>query len=143
MKNKKQIQKQLEQQYKHRILLRYERKLKHCCKNCKKSHVDYFDLGQFGKHEKYTCSLHDGKINCQFECKYTEQDIEREMLNDISNPSICGAKQPKIAALLWVLHDDQQNTNENNWNEIQDSNSQLKEVQKKSGFFSRMWRLFQ
>ena len=108
MKSKAQIQKELEQLYRHRFLLRYARKTKPCCKNCKKSHVDYFDLGEFGKHEKYTCSLHDGNINCQFECKWTEKDIEKEMLNDICNPSVCGAKEPKIAALLWVLHDDKE-----------------------------------
>lgn len=28
------------------------------------------------------------------------------MLDDIRDPAVCGAKEPKIAALLWVLHED-------------------------------------
>jgi hypothetical protein len=32
------------------------------------------------------------------------QEIEDEMFTDISDPAICGAKEPKIAMLLWVLH---------------------------------------
>lgn len=130
MKSKEQIQKELEQLYKRRFLLRYARKTKKCCKNCKKSHAEYFDLGEFGKHEKYTCSRHDAGINCQFECKWTEEDIEKEMLNDISNPSICGAKEPKIAALLWVLHDGQE--------KIEPQTGE----QSKPGFFARLRGLF-
>ena len=26
-------------------------------------------------------------------------------MNDLKDPAICGAKEPKIASLLWVLHD--------------------------------------
>jgi hypothetical protein len=29
------------------------------------------------------------------------------MINDISNPATCGAKEPKIAMLMWVLHDNE------------------------------------
>jgi len=32
------------------------------------------------------------------------QEIEDEMFSDISDPAICGAKEPKIAMLLWMLH---------------------------------------
>jgi hypothetical protein len=31
------------------------------------------------------------------------------MLNDISDPAICGAKEPKIAMLMWVLHNSSAN----------------------------------
>lgn len=49
----------------------------------------------------------DQEASCdRYECANTRESIEREMLNDIRDPAVCGAKEPKIAALLWVLHED-------------------------------------
>lgn len=101
MKTEQEIKKQLEEIYNHRLSLRIERKLKPTCKNCKHGCKKMIDLGSFGLSEYWDCT----KDNCDFECKYTQDFIEQEMINDISDPSICGAKEPKIAALLWVLHD--------------------------------------
>ncbi|MBR4316789.1 MAG: hypothetical protein IKP65_07515 [Alphaproteobacteria bacterium] len=37
------------------------------------------------------------------------------MIRDISDPAICGAKEPKIAVLLWLLHNpDKKNENKEN-----------------------------
>jgi hypothetical protein len=62
-------------------------------------------LGDFGTMNRWECK--DGKdcFNCaNFICINTQEEIEKEMLEDISDPAICGAKEPKIAMLLWVLH---------------------------------------
>ena len=42
------------------------------------------------------------------------QEIEDEMFADISDPAICGAKEPKIAMLLWVLHNSRKNESTGN-----------------------------
>lgn len=106
MKSEEEIRKQLEQVYQHRLLLRIQRKMKKTCRNCKFGINKEFDLGDFGTMNRWQCK--DGK-NCyscsDFVCINTQQEIQKEMLKDISDPSICGAKQPKIAMLLWVLHE--------------------------------------
>ena len=104
MKTENEIKRQLEEIYNYRLSLRIDRKTKKMCKNCKYGKRQEINLGQFGMEEMWQCSSLDKK--CCFDCKYTEKGIEEEMLKDISDPSICGAKEPKIAALLWVLHDD-------------------------------------
>lgn len=106
MKTEEEIRKQLEEVYQHRFLLRCERKLKKCCKNCKFSVETTIDLGEFGKQSKYVCK-HEG--DCDFKPKFTSKEIEKEMIEDIANPSVCGAKEPKLAALLWVLHENRGN----------------------------------
>lgn len=108
MKNMETIKKELKKQYLHRLQLRVERKLKNCCRNCKHGTEQEFNLGEFGIHTKFICR--ESMENCfpcaNFEPLHTQISIEEELLSDIRNPSICGAKEPKIAALLWVLHDD-------------------------------------
>lgn len=106
MKSEEEIRKQLEQVYQHRLFLRIQRKMKKTCRNCKFGINKEFDLGDFGTMNRWQCK--DGK-NCyscsDFVCINTQQEIQKDMLKDISDPSICGAKQPKIAMLLWVLHE--------------------------------------
>lgn len=124
MKTKNEIKKQLEEVYEHRLRLRVERKTKKTCRNCKNSYSKDFDLGDFGTMTKWECR--NGKTcggNCGFICKCGVKDIEDEMLADISNSSICGAKEPKIAALLWVLQQSEDNGEQNDsntsfWNKI-------------------------
>ena len=108
MKNELEIKEKLEEIYNHRLSLRIERKTKKSCKNCKNGIENDYNLGDFGKCTKWDCCLPNVCFNsneCKFDCKNTIEQIEKEMINDISNPSICGAKEPKIASLLWVLHD--------------------------------------
>jgi len=109
MKTENEIRKQLELVYQHRFLLRCERKMKKCCKNCQFSNETSFNLGEFGVQSKFVCTLKDGNQECKFKPKFSAEDIEKEMIEDISNPSVCGAKEPKIAALLWVLHENREN----------------------------------
>ena len=109
MKNEKEIKKQLEDVYEYRFALRLERKTKRNCRNCVWGVENTFDIGEFGKVSKWECKQSQKfSDKCTFKCKYTNEDIEKEMMEDISDPSICGAKEPKIAALLWVLHDGKQ-----------------------------------
>lgn len=126
MKTENEIKRQLEEIYNYRLSLRIDRKTKKTCKNCKHGKVQEINLGQFGKEEIWQCSLFDKK--CEFDCKYNEKNIEEEMLKDISDPSICGAKEPKIAALLWVLHDDKKG-------ESKSSKQNSKELEEKSKTF--------
>lgn len=129
MKTVQEIQNQLEQIYKHRFLLRLERKTKRNCRNCKRGFCKQFDLGQFGEVTQWKCK--DQKQcneNCGFQCKNTPQEIQKQMIKDISDPSICGAKQPKIAILLWVLH----GTKKESKKIVCDNNN------KKKGFFEKI-----
>lgn len=105
MKNEEEIKRQLEEVYEHRLRLRVDRKTKRMCRNCKLGICKEFDLGDFGTMTKWECK--DGRNcgeYCGFDCRNTVKEIEDEMFSDISDPAICGAKEPKIAMLLWVLH---------------------------------------
>lgn len=105
MKSEEEVKAQLVDVYEHRLALRIERKTKHACRNCKNAIKCEFDFGDFGAMSKWVCK--DGKTyneGCGFDCVHTQKEIEDEMLQDISDPAICGAKEPKIAMLMWVLH---------------------------------------
>lgn len=129
MKTENEIKRQLEEIYNYRLSLRVDRKTKKTCRNCKYGRKQEINLGQFGQEEIWQCSQLDKK--CNFDCKYTEKDIEEEMLKDISNPSVCGAKEPKIAALLWVLHDDKKGD--------KSSTKQEEPEEKSKSFWQRLW----
>ncbi len=105
MKSEEEVKAQLVDVYEHRLALRIERKTKHACRNCKNGMKCEFDFGDFGVMSKWVCK--DGKTyseGCGFSCLHTQKEIEDEMVQDISDPAICGAKEPKIAMLMWVLH---------------------------------------
>ena len=115
MKSEHEIKRQLEEVYNHRLQLRMERKTKPMCRNCRFGICREFDLGDFGTMTKWECK--DGRecgAGCGFECRITVQEIEDEMFADISDPAICGAKEPKIAMLLWVLHNSRKNESTGN-----------------------------
>lgn len=129
MKTENEIKKQLEEAYEHRLQLRIERKTKKTCRNCKNSCSRDFDLGDFGTMTKWECK--NGKTcgaNCGFVCMHSTKDIEDEMLADLSDSSVCGAKEPKIATLLWVLkngeggagNDDEGDSDKSFWSKIKD-----------------------
>lgn len=105
MKSEEEVKRQLEDVYEHRLQLRIDRKMKRMCRNCKRGLCKEFDLGDFGTMTKWECKngRNCGEY-CGFECNSDVKSIEDEMLADISDPAICGAKEPKIAMLLWVLH---------------------------------------
>lgn len=105
MKSEEEVKRQLEEVYEHRLKLRIDRRMKRMCRNCRLGISRDFDLGDFGTMTKWECK--DGRNcgeYCGFQCNCDVKGIEDEMLSDISDPAICGAKEPKIAMLLWVLH---------------------------------------
>lgn len=111
MKTETEIKKELEKQYLHRLQLRIARKMKRSCRNCKFHSERELSLGIFGDHKIYSCSkqIDNNADGCEkFDCIYNAEMIENELLDDIRDPAVCGAKEPKIAALLWVLHEDKQ-----------------------------------
>ena len=115
MKSEHEIKRQLEEVYNHRLQLRMERKTKPMCRNCRFGICREFDLGDFGTMTKWECK--DGRscgAGCGVECGSTAQEIEDEVFADISDPAICGAKEPKIAMLLWVLHNSRKNESTGN-----------------------------
>ena len=110
MKKQYDIRRQLQEVYAHRLSLRIQRKMKKNCRNCKNGIHRQFDLGDFGTMNRWECKNGNVFQTCDtFECANNPQDIEKEMILDISDPSTCGAKEPKIAMLLWVLHDTHNN----------------------------------
>lgn len=132
MKSEKEVKKQLEEVYEHRFMLRVERKTKRCCRNCTHSVENSFDVGEFGKFTKLICGLNQKPSEqCDFSCCNFIDDIEKEMLQDISNPSVCGSKEPKIAALLWVLHDGKKSLAKEYVDDIENKNGSTT-VEKKS-----------
>lgn len=125
MKTEQEVREQLKETYEHRLSLRVLRKEKNSCKNCEKGSMQTLDLGEFGEYVKYVCmNGYENKCNsCPlFKCKYTREQIEEEMFEDIKDPSICGCKEPKIAALLWVLHKNQEEQIENKPKSVSEEN---------------------
>lgn len=105
MKSESEIRKRLEDVYRHRLGIRVSRCTSRMCRNCVRGMCREFDLGEFGTVGKWVCR--DGQDcgeACGFECKTTEAEIEEAMLREMSDPAICGAKEPKLAMLMWVLH---------------------------------------
>ena len=138
MKTIEQIKNELGRQFEKRLKLRQERKLKKICRNCK-LHKDFeIDLGDFGKQVRYICSEHyDFKQECPyFKAIHSEESIKKEMLEEIKDPSICGAKEPKIAALLWVLHEDLEE------NQVESQNNEKESKNDKRGILTWLGSLF-
>ena len=80
------------------------------------------------------CENNDCCENCKlYDCKHTEESVRDCFINDISNPSVCGIKEPKIAVLLWVLRGDKSNK-ENDLIEEKENNSGL-------GVFSKILKI--
>ena len=131
MKSEQLIRKQLEQVYEHRLLLRIQRKMKKICRNCIYGVNKEFDLGDFGTINRWQCQNGKKCDSCeQFSCINTEESIQKEIIEDISNPAVCGAKEPKIAMLMWVLHDNEKNSYNN-----ESSSSSKGFLNKLKGFF--------
>ena len=131
MKSESEIKKQLEEAYEYRLRLRIDRKTKRMCRNCKHGVQREFDLGDFGTMSRWECrDCRQCGEQCGFECRFTPESIEHEMIEEISDPSICGAKEPKIAVLMWVLHGGDRN------------DSQKKEDGRPESFLSRLKRIF-
>ena len=105
-------------------------------RNCIHGYEKNYCLGDFGFFSKWECENDHpyASDSCGFKCLTTKEQIEETMMKDISDPSICGAKEPKIAALLWVLHNGQADEK----NEIK---IQADKNEKKTSFgIKKIWR---
>lgn len=121
MKTKEQIEFKIEQVVQKRLKQRKDKYLSNNCKNCihfceKKicdNEVNYCNDISFFK--KNNCSiLEDLNKDCKFfSCKTTEEEVEREFLKDLSDPCVCGIKEPKLAVLIWVLREEEEMVEEN------------------------------
>jgi len=119
MRNKKEIEDCLTELYVKRLSLRFKKYLHRshfnciynercsltnglsghkvgCCRNSKISQNDKI----------FICNDEQQAVKCKYYiCSNSKEDIERQFKKDISDPKICGQKEPKIAVLLWVLYD--------------------------------------
>jgi len=136
MKSEEEVRKQLETLYERRLALRIERKTKRGCRNCVRGVCREFDLGDFGTMSRWECpdGLRPESERCGFQCRNTAEEIEREMLSDIADPSICGAKEQKIAMLMWVLHDGDGGS--------RGASAPKPGAEGEDGFLGKIWRLF-
>ena len=132
MKTEEEIKSQLVLVYERRLMLRIERKTKHTCRNCKHGIKCDFDFGDFGSMSKWVCKNNKTyNEGCGFACLHNEKEIEEEMLRDIADPAICGAKEPKIAMLMWVLHNSSPKSESN-------SNSKQEQQEKAEGILNKI-----
>ena len=118
MKTEEQIKEKLEKVVQKRLEQRLEKYLNKHYRNCKynlqknvdgKEHCFCTNTSSaIVKNELISiCENAETCENCNlYECKHTEQSIRNKFIDEISSPSICGVKEPKIAVLLWVLTGD-------------------------------------
>lgn len=119
-----------------------DRRMKKTCRNCKNKSEMTIDLGELGKQTRYACSIggspSSSKDCSKFICINTKESIEQEMIEDIGDPSICGAKEPKIAALLWVLHENPKDEDEDS----QPTSKESEGTQQGKGIIQWLGQLF-
>ena len=145
MKTEEQIKEKLEKVVQKRLEQRLEKYLSKNYRNCKYNLQKEIDgnehcfctniFSPIVKNELISiCENNDCCENCKlYDCKHTEESVRDCFINDISNPSVCGIKEPKIAVLLWVLRGDKSNK-ENDLIEEKENNSGL-------GVFSKILKI--
>ena len=121
MKTEEQIKEKLEKVVQKRLEQRFEKYLNKHYRNCKYNLQKNID----GKEHCFCTntssvivkneliSICEDAETCEkcnlYECKHTEQSVSNKFIDEISSPSVCGVKEPKIAVLLWVLTGDKIN----------------------------------
>ena len=128
MKTKEQIKQKIEQLFQKRLCQRMEKYLSKHYKNClfniskeinSTEHCFCTNVKNPEVQKEIIC-LCESIEKCQkckhYVCKHSKDSVEKDFISDISNPSVCGVKEPKLAVLLWVLRngsgniDEKQNT---------------------------------
>jgi hypothetical protein len=116
MKTKEQIKLKIEQVMSKRLKQRMDKYLSNNCKNCKyfcQKVVDFREI-DYCKNASFLKKTGDNIIEetqkkCEyFSCKTTPEEIKSDFYKDLSDPSICGIKEPKLAVLIWVLREEQE-----------------------------------
>ena len=105
------LRQHLEKYIQKRLQSRIQQKLRKHFTNCKFSNcLNRFYVcsnKQNLKKDSYVICSQQKCNNCYlYSQKYTTKDkqlIVNQFYQDINNPSICGNKEPKIAALIWVV----------------------------------------
>lgn len=117
MKTEEQIKTKIEQLFQKRLEQRFEKFLSKNNRNCL-----YNFSKEIDNKEHYFCTntqnpnVKEGIISlCEtsefckkckyYVCKNTKESVREQFLADIVDPSVCGIKEPKLAVLLWVLKD--------------------------------------
>ena len=138
MKTEEQIKEKLEKVVQKRLEQRFEKYLSKNYRNCKYNLQKEIDgnehcfctniFSPIVKNELISiCENNDCCENCKlYECKHTEDSVKNCFIEDISNPSICGIKEPKIAVLLWVLKGVDKPNEENDLIEEKENNYSLR-----------------
>lgn len=110
MQLKSEIQARLWHLYNERLRLRFKKYLARYYRNCQfnvKAGKDEIcvctNVANSSLDRIFICGMEQCSACQLYKCKYTKDKIEEYFLKDISNPTICGQKEPKIAVLMWVL----------------------------------------
>lgn len=117
MKTEEQIKEKIEQVFQKRLNQRIEKYLSRNNRNCLYNISKEID----GKEHLFCANpenpivkkeiisicetIEDCKKCEHYVCKNTKEIVERQFVEDISDPSVCGIREPKLAVLLWVLND--------------------------------------
>lgn len=122
MRTQEEVEIKLEELYNKRLKVRFKRCLKLSYLNCKYNQRMVMEKGNF-RSTIGTCTnpkkSNNGQILvcnedeaaekcCEYCNEMTRESVEEQFKSDISNPKICGQKEPKIAVLLWLLHKEKQ-----------------------------------
>lgn len=105
------LRQHLEKYIQKRLNVRIQQKLKkhftNCCySNCLNRFYVCSNKQNLKKDSYVICSEERCNFCDLYKQKYTQKDkqkIVNQFYQDINDPSICGNKQPKIAALIWVV----------------------------------------
>lgn len=63
-------------------------------------------LSKCGPAKMFLCNDSDTACRCRvFDCKSTEESVERDFDAILASPSRCGNNYPKLAILIWFLQD--------------------------------------
>lgn len=118
MKTEEQIKQKIEQLFQKRVEQRLEKYLSKNHRNCLynlsrtmdgKEH--FFCTNVYNPNVKeniiYLCENNEVCKQCKYYvCKHTPESVRSQLMEDISSPSVCGIKEPKLAVLLWVLKEE-------------------------------------
>jgi len=113
MKKLKEIKDKLHETYQNRLKIRLKKFLSKYYRNCKynKKHGNFYICvnKKVCEHFVCVCDKNSSFLTCkEYECKNNEKDITEKFRKDVADPKICGQVEPKIAVLLWVMHQDKQ-----------------------------------
>jgi len=118
MRTNEEVKQKLNELYQKKLKLRIKKYLKRSFINCKFNERVLLEKGQFkakigccnnpilnDKNKQFNiCNEENKAIHCKYyQCKHDKKEIEDQFIKEISEPKICGQREPKIAILMWFL----------------------------------------